>query len=267
MRTLLRAMTATLALAMTACGSPPSPRAVALPPVDNPTKGLPPLPGPAPAAGHNILNSVYLPVQRNTPIPTRYGLYTVILTRKVDRVSTRLLGELFTVTGSAVSAAIEPENLNLITLPVKSVAAAQQALVNARDQSEAAASLLLRQHYDFDQADLLLTGVCRPAPGQSMNPAVRLACGADLPDGPLLVTTLAPLTPNNLHQPRMLVVNLSNVKLEAVREVLASYRRQITRQEFEKQATSEHWRLAVLDGILGASSLLPSISKAYAGAK
>ena len=248
------ACAALLALALAACVAPGTPMS-SPPPRDPPTKGFPITP--------EVRDSVYLPVDRTAPPPTGYGLYTVLLTRAADRNTLRVMSELFTATGSAGEAALARENLNLITIPVKRVAEATRALASARAQPDATAAALMQKSYDFGQAALLMASVCRPDRGA----AVMKACGSAAPDGPLLVTTEQALDGSAAPGPRLLIVNLSTTPPEAVREVLAAYRRQILRKDFPDRAELDGWRLWALNHVLDAAKLLPGISKAYAGNK
>jgi hypothetical protein len=62
----------------------------------------------------------------------------------------------------------------------------------------------------------------------------------------------------------MLVVNLSNTPPDAMREVLAAYRRQITSKDPLSGDEINTWRLRFLNRVLDAAQMLPWISKAYA---
>jgi hypothetical protein len=251
--TLLRtAYAALLMVALAACPSNP-PTTGPGPREPPPSKGFPTTP--------EVVESVYLPVDRSTPPPAGYGLYTVLLTRTADRKMALVLSELFTTTGGAGEAAVTPENLNLITIPVKSVTEAALALTQARNEPDAAAKAILQTHYDFDQAALLMASVCRPDRGA----AVMKVCGSEAPDGPLLVTAQRPLDHAAVRGERLLIVNLSTTPPEAVGEVLAAYRRQILRTDYADRAEVDSWRLWALNYVLDAAHLLPGISKAYAG--
>ena len=243
------------ALLIAACttASPPAPQT---PLPDAPTKGLYP-------AAADVRDSVYLPLDRTGPAPVGYGLYSMLLTRVADRNTVRLLSELFRTTGSAGEAAIARENLNLIVIPVKNSAQAAAALGSARIQPDAAASATMQHHYDFGQAALVLASVCRPERGA----AVMKVCGSAAPDGPLLVTTQRPLDGVLAPGQRLLIVNLSTTPPGAVRDVLAAYRRQILRKDYEGRTELEGWRLQALNHVLDAAQLLPGGSKAYAGTR
>jgi hypothetical protein len=240
-----------LILALAACETTPS----ATPPVKPPppSKGFPTTP--------EVIESVYLPVDRATQAPAGYGLYTALLSRTSNRKTTLVLSELFTTTGSAGEAAIARENLNLIVIPVKRATDAATALTAARNAPEATATTLLQTHFDFDQAALLMASVCRPDRGN----AVMKVCGTEAPDGPLLVTAQRPLDTKVVPGERLLVVNLSTTPPEAIGEILAAYRRQILRTDFADRAELDGWRLWALNYVLDAAHLLPGISKAYAG--
>jgi hypothetical protein len=245
------AYAALLALVLVACETTaPTPGPTSR---DPPTKGFPTTP--------NVRESVYMPVDRTVAPPAGYGLYTVVLTRTADRKTMRVLSELFTSTGSADAAAIARENLNLITIPVKSTTEAANALSSARNEPDAAATTVMQKLYDFDQAALLMSSVCR----RDLGAAVMKVCGSASPDGPLLVTTLRPLDGLAAPSQRLLIVNLSTTPPEAVREVMAAYRRQILREDFADRTEMDGWRLRVLNHVLDAAQLLPGISKAYAG--
>lgn len=212
----------------------------------------------------NVVNdSVYLSVDRKLPPPVGYGLYTVLLTRAADRNTLRVLSELFVTTGSAGEAALARANLNLILIPVKSAAEARRFLEPARSQPEATAAALMQGGYDYGQAALLMAAVCHPARGA----AVMQACGSQSPEGPLLVTTLRPLDGTAAPGQPLLVVNLSTTPTEALREVLAAYRRQIQRKDYTDRVEIDAWRLVALNHLLDAARLLPGISKAYAGGR
>lgn len=231
---------------------PPAPSP---PPPDPQTKGFPTAP--------EVRDSVYLPVTRSAPPPGGYGLYTVLLARAADRNTVQLLSELFATTGSAGEAVLARENLNLITIPVKTVAEAALTLSAARNRPGATATALMQNSYDFGQAAMLMASLCQPARGAE----VMMVCGSRSPEGPLLVTALRPLDGTVAPGQRLLIVNLSTTPSEAMRTVLASYREQILRKDFERIAMREGWRLLALDVVLNATKLLPEISKAYAGTK
>ncbi len=266
-----------LALALSGCGRPQT--AAPPPPPPPPPKALPTpptLPGalpPPPATGGEerggggaaaiaprVRDSVYLPVDRATPPPSGYGLYTVLLARTADRVTVRLLSELFTRIDGAAESAIPRIDLNLITLPVKKAREAGRMLATARDQPAAVAGALMREHYDFGEAALLMAAVCQASTSRQ----ATQACGSPLPDGPLLVTGLRPLDGSAPGDQRLLVVNLAATPPDAVPEVLAAYRRQILRGDFSGPGDLDSWRLWVLDHVLDAANLLPVIRKAYA---
>jgi hypothetical protein len=241
-------------LALAACSTSPatSPPKSRGPGTYPPTRSIP---------GVDVRDSVYLPVDRSAAPPAGYGLYTVLLTRSRDRNSPLVLTELFTTTGSAADAAIARENLNLITIPVKNAGAAAAVLTSARDEPANTATAVMQTHYDFDQAALLLSSVCRADRGA----AVMKVCGTTSPDGPLLVTTQAPLDGSVGRTQRLLVVNLSNTPPGALREVLAAYRQQIQRKDFADRAELDDWRLVALNYMLDAADMLPELRKAYVG--
>ena len=206
-----------------------------------------------------VRDSVWLPVDRATRPPAGYGLYTVLLARSADRVTVKVLSELFTSTGSAAESAIPRENLNLIAIPVKKATDAARALTAARGQSDAMATDLMARQYDFGEAALLMASVCQSAQTKK----VLKACGSALPDGPLLVTGLYPLDGKSASEQRLLVVNLGATPPDAAREVLAAYRRQILRKDYAGPGELDGWRLWVLDHVLDAANLLPVTRKAY----
>jgi hypothetical protein len=257
-----------LLLTLVACveptSTPPANNGQAPPPP--PTKGFP-APGPAQPtepARPEIRDSVYLPVDRTAPPPAGYGLYTVLVTRSANRNTARVLSILFNTSDSAGQAAIARQNLNLIVIPVKNVSPAAQVLAAARGQPDTTADEVMRKFYDFGAAAKMLASVCRPDRGA----AVMKACGSQEPTGPLLVTTTQrPLSGIVAPNERMLIVNLSSTQPEAVPEVVAAYRRQILREDFNDQPAVEGWRLAALNTLLEAAHLLPGISKAYAETK
>jgi hypothetical protein len=247
------------ALALAACATSPPPR---MPDIigggaGGATKGI------GPPIGGGVRDSVIRPVERNTPPPAGYGLYSVLLTRAADATSLRLVGELLATTVGADDAALPRENLNLIMLPVKNAADAGRAIAEARARPDAVAAAVLQSHYDYGQAALLLASLCRFERG----PAVMRACGTPLPQGPLLVTTLVPLDGAVAPNQRILIVNLSGTSSEAVREVLASYRRQIQSKDFPTVPRTEGWRLAALNVALDVAQMLPGVSKALAGTR
>jgi hypothetical protein len=238
---LLRAsVAALLALALAACQS--APRVPSTPPQ---TKGFP---------GTNVQDSGYLPVDRSTPPPAGYGLYTVLLTRSANRNTLRLLSELFKSTDIAHKAVIARENLNLITFPVENAAEAERALANARNEPDAAAGALM-QRYDFPQAAKLLASIC--GADADRGPAVEKACGSNLPAGPLLVTTQRALD-GAVTRERILIVNLSNTSPAALPEFLAEYRDELQRKTVAPVALGG-WRLGALDKVLDAAQVLPRI--------
>lgn len=236
-----------LGLALAACTVPNPPPSGS---VNPPTKGFP---GPSP-----VRDSAYRAIERGEPPPAGYGLYSVVLTRSANRQSLRLLTELFASTVSADDSPMARESLNLIMIPVKSAAEATRALAAAREQPEPTATAVMHKSYDFGQAALLLSSVCRPEQGA----AVMKACGSTTPDGPLLVTGQRPLDAAVAPGQRLLVVNLGNASPGAVPEIVATYRRQITRKDFSAGPDPlDSWRLAVLNVTLDAAQLLPGISK------
>jgi hypothetical protein len=206
-----------------------------------------------------VYDSVYLTVDRQNGAPLGYGLYTVLLTRTANPNTTRVMSDLFATTGFAGNAAIKPENLNLITIPVKNAAEADRVLASARGETDTAAATLMQKHYDFDLAALLMSSVCRPDRGA----AVMKVCGSA--DGPLLVTSQRYLGDGVPAGERLLIVNLSNTPKGAIAEVLAAYRDQILREDFADRVAMDSWRLQALNHILEAAKLLPLIKKAYAG--
>ena len=244
-----------LALALTACMAPTVPPQPSQPPLNRPTRDFPPL--------GEVRDSVYLPVERSASPPAGYGLYTVLLARAIDRNTLRVLSELLVSAGPAGEAAMARENLNLVTIPVKSAAQATLDLSAARTQPDAAATALMQKSYDFGQAALLMASVCRPERGA----AVMKVCGSAAPDGPLLVTTLRPLGGTAAPGQRLLVVNLATTPPEALREVFTAYRRQIQRKDFADRAELDGWRLWALNHILDSAQQLPGISKAVAGTR
>jgi hypothetical protein len=242
------------ALVGSACTSRSPP---AVPPnADVPTRGFP--------AAPDVHDSVYLPVDRSARPPGGYGLYTVLLSRAADRSTVRVLADLFTTTVSAREAALPREHLNLITLPVKSVSEATRTLAAARSQPEATAAAVMQKSYDYGQAALWLASVCRADRGAD----VMKVCGSTSPDGPLLVTSQRPLDGAGALAQPLLIVNLANTPPEAVREVMAAYRRQLQRgNDFDDRKELDAWRLKALNAVLDAARFLPLISKAYAGIK
>lgn len=246
------ALVAVLGLLLAACSwmAPPPPQ----PRPDAPVRGWPLA---------SLLDSAWLPLERGEAAPAGFGLYTVLLSRAANRNTLLVLEEVFAATVDARDSPIAQQHLNLIVLPVRDAALATRALEPVRGDARAAAAALLRQAYDFGQAGLLLAQVCRPDRGAE----VMRACGSAAPDGPLLVTTLLPLDGRGPIGSRVLVVNLARTSPEAVREAMASYRRQVLRKDFDRVPDSEAWRLWALDRMLDAAKLLPGISKAYAGVR
>lgn len=210
-----------------------------------------------------VRDSVYLAVDRRGAPPKGYGLYSVLLARTADRNTLQLLAELFKSTPGAADAALPRENLNLITLPAKNAAEAARLLTAARNQPAETAGAFMQKHYDHGQAALLMASVCQPARGA----AAMKACGSQAPEGPLLVSTLRPLDGSVVPEQPLLIVNLSTTPPEALREVLAAYRRQIQRADFADRAELDGWRLLALNHVLDAARLLPGISKAYAAGR
>jgi hypothetical protein len=244
---------AAAALALTGCvtlSDTTTPR-----PVPPPTKGLPSL-----NAITGVRDTAYALADRATPAPAGYGLYSVVLARRIDRKSLRLVAEVLATTDEAGSAALPPANLNLMVIPVQRAEEARQALADARKQPDANAATLMQRHYDFGQAALLMARVCTASRG----PAVLKACGGPAPEGPLLVTALRPLNEPPVPGEPLLVVNLSETRVEAVREVLSFYARQIQRPEFNVPDRVQVWRLEALSALLNGAEMLPSISKALA---
>jgi len=234
---------------------PPPPPTGTAPPADthHPTKA-------EPGGGGFVQDSVYLPVERTGKLPNGYGLYTLLLARTADAVTTRLLSELFTVTVGAGESASKVEDLNLIAIPVKKMSDAAHLLAGAHTQPAAVAAELVRRQYDFGQALMLMDHVCK----SSQDKRIAAACGSQAPDGPLLVTTLLPLDGAKDLPPRLLVVNLGSTPPDAVREVLDVYRRQLATRPFDDRGDLDGWRLRALDAMLQAASFLPVIRKSYA---
>ena len=243
-------------LCLSACEVPlrtakPPPEPGAVPGGDLPTKGFP--------TDNRIHETVYALVDRGSPSPAGYGLYTVVLARSPDRVTTRVLATLFTKIVGAGESAEQRINLNFIAIPVKKAGDANRLLTQARSQPDAIAGELLRQHYDFGEAAALMAKVCQPPGG-----AATKACGSLLPDGPLLVTGLRPLSPSGPVDQRLLIVNLGRTPPDAVPEIIAAYRRQVLRVDYTGPGDLDTWRLWVLDHVLDAANILPLIRKAYA---
>ncbi|MDO9094109.1 MAG: hypothetical protein Q8R98_10920 [Rubrivivax sp.] len=245
-----RWLMALLAAGLAACTAP----APVEPAASQPTKDFGEPPG--------VRDSVYRVIDRRSPPPAGYGLYTVVLVRSANRPSVQLLSELFATTSHAADAAMARQNLNLMTIPVKNAAEATPELATARQAPLPHASMVLNRFYDYGQAALLMASICRPERGE----AVMKACGSVLPDGPLLVTALRPVDASSVSQ-RLLVVNLGSAAPGAMPEVLAAYKRQLLRKDFADRAEIDGWRLVVLNGALNAAQLLPGISKAYAAAR
>ncbi len=226
--------------------------------------GPPPVdPGRGTGSAAGVLDSAWVLQERAAVAPPGYGLYTTLLVRSsANRNAVRALTEVFVTTVAAADAAIAPQNLNLIAIPVRNAAAAAAATAAARQAPMPTAAAVFERHYDYGQAALLISSVCRAERGR----AVMQACGSAAPEGPLLVTSTRPIDPASpLATQRMLVVNLGNTSTAAVGEVLEAYRRQIRRADFSDRAETEHWRLAVLDLLLDAARVLPGVSKAMAG--
>lgn len=240
---------ALMALAVAACSTPPPlPRA---PPT---TKGFPTV---------DVRESVYLPVERSTVAPPRYGLYTVLLTRAANPNTAKLLSELFKTTGPAGEAASARENLNLIMIPVKNAPEATRGLTTSRSEPDPAAGAVMQRYYDYGQAELLLSSVCRPERGAE----VMRVCRSAAPDGPLLVTSQRPLDGSAAMGERLLIVNLSATPSEAVPEVVVAYRKQVMRSDFGGRDELDGWRLQALNHLIKVAQMLPVISKVYAVSK
>jgi hypothetical protein len=250
MLTLLAGLTGCMAVAT---APPPSPPPSPSPGVAPTTKGI--------DLGSLVADSAYLPVERTAAPPDGYALYTVLLTRSVNAASVQALARVLAVTVDAREAAIERRNLNLIVLPVKQAAAATRVLASARTQPDGTAATLLQQHYDFGQAALLLSALCRPERGAD----VMKLCGPGQSDGPILVSGLRPLRAQSPAGERLLVVNLSMTSPAAMGEAIAAFRRQVMRKDYDGPDSYEYWRLWVLDKALVAAKLLPGVGKAYAG--
>ena len=242
---------ALLALAVASCTTPRPPPPPGPPPL---TKGFPTV---------DVRESVYLPVERSTAAPPRYGLYTVLLTRAANRNTAKLLSELFKTTGPAGEAASARENLNLIMIPVKNAPEATRGLATARSEPDPAADAVMQRYYDYGQAALLLSSVCRPERGAE----VMRVCGSAAPDGPLLVTSQRPLDGSAAVGERLLIVNLSTTPPEAVPEVVVAYRKQVMRRDFDRRDELDGWRLQALNHLIIVAQMLPVISKAYAVSK
>jgi len=208
-----------------------------------------------------VRDSAWLAVDRRQTAWAGYGLYSVLLTRSASPQAGRVLAELLSSSTSATEAAIARRNLNLVALPTRDAAAATALLASARAEPAPTASTLLQRHHDYRQAALLLASVCRPARGA----AVMQACGSATPDGPILVTTLRELDPAAPPGQRLLIVNFGNASPAAVAEIIAAYRRQVMRRDFDDRAGLDGWRLSLLSAALDAARLLPGIRKAYAG--
>lgn len=251
MKAWLRTAAVVLAGLLAACATQPQkPPGPAHP--EPPTKGFPGAP--------DVRDTVYLPVERGRPAPPGYGLYTVVLTRSANRNAARVLAEVLSSTVDAREAAMARQNLNLLTIPVRSAGEAGAVLATVRAQPDAAAALLLQRHYDFGQAVAMLAAVCRPERGA----AVMRACGSSTPEGPILLTSQRPLDGPPAPGQRLLVVNLGRTAPAAVAEVVEAYRRQVQRPAFDDGKETDGWRIAALNLALDAASLLPGISKAVA---
>ncbi len=212
---------------------------------------------------HELLDTVFRVADRHSPPPKGYGLYSVMLVRSANRNAVALVTELFATTTSAQDAAIAPENLNLLTLPVRDAADASRDLARGRETPGPSAGLLLARHYDYGQAALLLASICRPDRGE----AVMKVCGSTPPDGPILVTALRPIDPANLQGQSLLVVNVGGAPAAAVPEIVAAYKRQILRKDFTDRVEVDSWRLSVLNAALRSAQLLPGISTAIASVR
>jgi hypothetical protein len=233
-------------------GAPPAPRPRTAEP---PTKAF--------TDDATVRDSVLQAIDRRAAPPAEYGLYTLLLARSADRTTLRVLADLMATTDAAGAAALPRRNLNLVLLPVRQAGEANDLLATARRDPGAAAATLMRLHYDHAQAIAWLTNICRRDRGAD----VMRVCGSTTPDGPLLVTTLQPPRDGFAPGQRMLIVNLGSARPEAMREVLAAYRRQIQEKDFTDRRHLDGWRLAALDVMLEAAHMLPGMSKALAGTK
>lgn len=242
-----------LTLALVACASRPAPIPTQSPPAPVlPTRDFP-------ISTPEIRGIACLPLERNTETPARYGLYSAFLTLSANRNAAKVLSTLFKTTGSADDAVLARENLNLIVIPVKDASAATRALASARNEPDHAAAEVLKL-YDFSQAALLMAGVCHRDRGAE----VKKICDSATLDGPLLVTSQRPLDGTALPGDRLLIVNLSQTPVEAIPEVVATYRRRVMDKVFDKRDTLDGWRLQALNHLLAAANVLPGITKAYA---
>jgi len=212
-------------------------------------------------SAHPIRDSAHQALDRQSAVPTGYGLYSYVVTKSPNENSRRLLKAIFATTGSADEAMIARENLNLILIPVKNAGEAGQALASARELPDATSLAVMHKLYDYGHAAWLIGLVCQPRRGE----AVMAACKSAAPLGPLLVTSNRPIGEASPADQKILLVNLEDANAAAIEEIAAAYRRQILRKDFADRAELDGWRLGALNLILDAANLLPGISKAYAG--
>lgn len=209
-----------------------------------------------------IKSSVYQTINRENTEEKGYGLYSYLLLRRGTEKNVLVLEELFKTTTSTEEREIKPENLNLVVIPVKDTVQIEDVMENARMNPKATAKEIARELYDYGYAEWLYSTVCQQVDSAI---AVKEACGDVADGGPYLFTTTEPLRNDIPTGQKVLVVNFSKTHPGAIPEVLAAYKRQITRQDFADRAELDNWRLDVLNMLLSSADLVPLVKKAFAG--
>jgi hypothetical protein len=211
--------------------------------------------------GTKIKSSVYQAFDKASDQPENFGLYSYLLLRGPTQNSYKVLVELFETTLSKDESIIKTENLNLILIPVRQESEVQKVLKNARTLPTATAKAIVHKFYDYGYSEWLYSIICQ----QGMKIEKQEACGEITDKGPLIVTVTKPITQKSIAGQRMLIVNLSKTHPSAIAEVLAAYKRQVTKMDFADRSEVDSWRLTLLNKLLSAADLAPQIKKAMAG--
>jgi len=211
--------------------------------------------------GDGIKSSVYQVFDQKSKQPESYGLYSYLLLRGPTQNSIEILNELFKTTLSKDESIIQTENLNLILIPVSMESEVQKVLKNARTLPAATAKAITYNFYDYGYSEWLYSITCQ----QNTISVNQEACGEITDKGPLIITVTKPITKQSTVVQNMLIVNLSKTHPSAIPEVLAAYKRQVTKKDFADRSEVDSWRLIVLNKLLSAADLAPQIKKVMAG--
>lgn len=208
-----------------------------------------------------IKSTVYQIVDRQHKVNKGYGLYSYLVLRGPTEKSVLVLEEFFKTTINSDEREIKIENLNAIIIPVTDAVQVQKAIKHARTMPNATAKAIAYKFYDYGYAEWLYSAVCQIENTET----VKKACGNLTDRGPYLFTTTKPIINESPTNQKLLVVSFTDTHLGAIPEVIAAYKRQISRQDFTDRKALDTWRLDALNILLSSADLVPLVKKAFAG--